>query len=406
MKILFTTDVGDRAGVGGHLYTIRSMVEALAPHADCVVVSLGRARSPGLESLACPKYQVAFGPGISRRGDLSRFMEVVAKEKPDVIHAFDPVSCAFARVASRKAGCGLVLTLCGGPNPAGRFPYSFYPKIPHLVVFSRENERFFMGRHSFRKTRIWRIPQRTNEVPSDPVKVAALRARLDPARLVLLRVGRISPTYGKTAEMSIRLVERLQQDGLPVQLVFLGIIQDPRAEAAILASMGDRGLIVSEADLVARASLVLDAADVVVGTGRGLMEAAARGRILLVPARTGQLPALIDESNWHDIFDANFSERSEIVPWDEELNYRKIKMALLDPEYRRSLSGFSRQLYEDQFSLQRALPQYLALYEAARGPERGRYADLALHWLSMVWRTHARYSTHEAVRPAGERGAS
>jgi len=405
VKILFTTDVGDRAGVGGHLYTIRSMVEALSPHAECVVVSLGRARSPGLESLACPKYQVAFGPGISRRGDLSRFMEVVAKEKPDVIHAFDPVSCAFARVASRKAGCGLVLTLCGGPNPAGRFPYSFYPRVPHLVLFSRENERFFRARRRYRKTRIWRIPNRTNEVQSDPAKVAALRARLDPARPVLLRIGRISLTYGKTAEMSIRLVERLRQDGLPVQLVFLGIIQDPRAEAAIRASLGDLGVIVSDADLVARASLVLDAADVVVGTGRGLMEAAARGRVLLVPARTGQLPALIDESNWQEISDANFSERSEIAPWDEDLNYRKIKSALQDQEYRRSLSAFSRRLYEEQFSLARALPQYLELYEAARRPERGRHVDLALHWLSMAWRTHARYSTHEAARPAGKRGA-
>ena len=406
MKILFTTDVGDRAGIGGHLYSIRAMVEALSPLAQCVVVSLGSAASPGLESLACPKYQVAFGAGILRRSELARFMEVVAKEKPDVIHAFDPLSCAFARAASRKAGCGLLLTMCGGPNPSGRFPFSYYPKIPNLVVFSRENERYFLSKRSFRNTRIWRIPNRTNEVQADAQKVAALRTRLDPARLVLLRVGRISLTYGKTAEMSIRLAKRLQEDGLPVQLVFLGIIQDPRAEAAILASLGDHGVIVSDPDLVARASLVLDAADLVVGTGRGLMEAAARGRVLLVPARTGTFPALIDESNWQEIFDANFSERSEIAPWDEELNYRKIKNALLDPECRKRLSAFSRNLFEEQFSLDRVLPQYMALYAAASRPERGRHVDLTLHWISMMWRTHARWSARGSACPAGKRRTS
>lgn len=390
MKVLFITDVGDRAGIGGHLYTIQTMVEALASRIECVVVSLGGATSPGFEALTCAKHRLAFGRGLFRFAELARFQELVFKEKPDVIHAFDPLSCAFARVAARRARCGLLLTLCGGPNPSGRFPFSYYPQVPRLVVFSAENEAFFRSRRRWRETKIWRIPNRVNEVQIDARKIAALRARLDPARKVLLRVGRISSTYGKTAEMSIRLAKRLAADGVSIQVVFLGVVQDVRAEAAIRRDLDGHGVIVSDPDLVARASAVLDVADMIVGTGRGLMEAASRGRVLLVPARTGVLPALVTEANWRGIFESNFSERSEIVSWDEERNYLEIKKALLDSECWKAHSAFSRTLFESQFSLAQALPDYLALYEEARQPERGRYVDLAVHWFSMMWRAHGR----------------
>lgn len=391
IKVLLTTDVGDTTGIGGHLYSVQALVEALMPHVDCVVVALGCARSPALEALMCPQHRVAFGRGRLRMRERAEFMEIVRRESPDVIHAFDPIAGAFARVAARQAGCGLVLTKCGGPNPAARaFPWSYFPQVPRLIVYSEENEQYFKGRREFAGTRIWRIPNRIGEVRADPAKIEALRARLDPSRPVLLRIGRISPSYGKTAEMSIRLVQRLAADGVQVQLVFLGAVQDVRAEKAIVEALGDQGRVVSDPDLVGQASALLDAGDVVVGTGRGLMEAASRRRILLVPARTGRLPALVDEGNWKGLFDANFSERSQVEPWDEELNYEAIRKALTDPAQRQRLAAFARKLHEDHFAMERVMDLYLAIYEEAKAPERGRAVDLAKHWLWMLWRAQAR----------------
>ena len=391
MKVLFVTDVGDTTGIGGHLYSVQSLVEALSRRIECVMVSLGSVTSPALAALACPQHRMAFARGKFRRAELARFMEIARREKPDVIHAFDPIACAFARVAARRLGCGLLVTKCGGPNPAARaYPWSYFPRVPRLVVFSEENEQYFKSRRGFRGMRIWRIPNRIGAVREDPAKVARLRARLDPAQAVLLRIGRISPSYGRTAEMSLRLVKRLVADGVPVQLVFLGAVQNEAAARSIVDRLGHHGKVISDPDLVAQASAVLDAGDLVVGTGRGLMEAAARGRILLLPARSGQLPALVDESNWQEFFDANFSERSRVAVWDEERNYANIRRALTDPDYRRQLSEFSRKLYEDQFALDRVLELYLSIYEEAREPERGRILDLARHWLWLLWRAQAR----------------
>lgn len=407
VKVLFVTDVGDTTGIGGHLYSVQSLVEALSRRVECVVTSLGSMVSPALAALDCPQHRVAFARDILRRAELARFLEIARREKPDVIHAFDPIACAFARVAARRLGCGLLLTKCGGPNPAARaYPWSYFPRVPRLVVFSEENEQYFKTRRGFRGTRIWRIPNRIGAVRENPDKVARLRARLDPAQAVLLRIGRISPSYGRTAEMSIRLVKRLVADGIPVQLVFLGAVQNEAAARSIVDRLGSHGTVISDPDLVAQASAVLDAGDLVVGTGRGLMEAAARGRILLLPARSGQLPALVDESNWREFFDANFSERSRVAAWDEERNYANIRRALTDPDYRRQLSEFSRKLYEDQFALDRVLDLYLSIYEEARGPERGRFVDLARHWLWMLWRAQARPLAPLAGVTAGEGEAS
>ncbi len=390
MKVLFITDVGDQTGIGGHLYSVQALVAALAPRVECVVVSLGCASSPALESLDCPRHRVVFGSGKLRWAERSRFLEIVQAEKPDVIHAFDPLACALARVAARRFGCGLVLTKCGGPNPAARGPRAYFPRVDRLVLFSAENERYFRSRRRFRKTRIWRIPNRIGAVAPDSGRIAILRSRLDPARPVILRVGRISPSYGKTAEQSLRLVKRLVADGFPAQLVFLGAVQDAATEQSIRQTLGADGILVTDPDLVAQASAVLDACDLVVGTGRGLMEAAARGRVLLVPTRSGQLPALVDEDNWRPLFDANFSERGEVAAWDEERNYANIRTVLQDSGYRRACSEFSRKLYEEQFALERVLDQYLAIYREAAPPGREQGLDLALHWLWLVWRAWKR----------------
>jgi len=397
VKVLFVTDVGDGSGIGGHIYSFQALIRSLLPHIQCVAVTFGSARCPALEPVDCRQYQIPFGIHRLRVRELSRFMDIVRTEKPDVIHAFDPKTGAFARWSALRVGCGLLETKCGGPNPQGRFPHSYFPCVPQLVVYSEENERYFRCQRAYRRMQIRNIPNRIHEFLPDAGKIAALRARVDPRHPVILRVGRISRSYQRTAEKSIRLVRRLVSDGIPAQLVFLGVVHEKAAEQDLRVALKGCGTVVSDPELVKQASSVLDAGDLVVGTGRGLMEAAARGRILLVPARTGQLPTLVDETNWESLFSANFSERSEVAPWDEEANYRAIQQVLRDPEYRQRLSAFSLRLFKDRFSLETVLDQYLALYEEARLRGCCLTTDMAKHWLWMLVRTRRRpYASDES----------
>lgn len=406
MKVLFVTEVGDATGIGGHIYSVQALIRALAPTIDCRTVILGGAPCPALEALPWRPLQIPFQGNRLRLRELARFMDHVRQEKPDVIHAFEPTTCAFARVAAGRLGCGLVYTKCGGPNPLHRFPWSYFPRVPRLIVFSRENEDYFKERRDFRHARIWRIPNRVNEVEPDADKVAALRARLDPARPVILRVGRISPSYEKTAASSIRLVQRLAADGIPVQLVFLGAVHDADAEKRIRDALGEHGVVVSDPEWVGQASALLDAGDLIVGTGRGLMEAAARRRVLLAPTRSGQLPALVNERNWQALFDANFSERSEIPAWDEAQNYADIQRVLTDPEYRLRLATFGRELYEKHFALSGAVDLYRSIYAEAAHPGRRRIVDGLQNWAWMVWRTAGRPQAPAASSCARRSGSA
>lgn len=397
-------DVGDTAGIGGHLYSLQALVAAMIPRAECRVVALGSARCPAFETLDCPRHQIPFGKDRLRLRELAQVMDIVRRHRPDVIHAFDVNSCAFARRAARRAGCGLVMTRCGGPNPEGRFPRMYFPRVRRLVVFSEENRVFFQTDRRFRRARIWHIPNRIGTVAVAQDRIDALRRQLRPGVPVILRIGRISPGYEKTAGQSIRLVKRLAAEGIPVQLVFVGVVQDARTDQAIRAALAGHGEIVSDPEITGQASAILDLGDLVVGTGRGLMEATARGRIALVPTRAGDLPALLTPDNWESLFRFNFSERSEIQAWDEEQNYAAIRRALTDPAYRQELAAFGRAVFAKHFAMSGALARYLAVYEESRAPEAWQFVDPVRHWLWMMIRTRNRAAPAVAAGNSGGGG--
>lgn len=368
------------------MYTLRAHVDALMRHVECAVVGVGAVRSPVLETLRCSVHQI-YARNWSGLRELPQFFKIVRTEKPDVIHAFDTIVYLFSRVAARWCGCGLVLTICGGPNPAGRYPRGYVPLVNRLVLLSEENETFIRSQRRFRKTRVWRIPNRVNEVECDNEKILQVRSRLNASKSVILRIGRFDAFHQKTALQCVRLVRRLSDDGIPAQLVLLGTVQDWQVHNALVEEMGAHGIVITDGDLVKTASAILDVGDLVVGTGRSLMEAASRGRVVLAPVFAASLPALVTETNWRSLFRANFSGRAVPAGWGEDQNYAAISRALTDKAYREQLAAFSRSLFEKHFSLEAAVPQYLAIYRDAKMDEPWRLVDLALHWASVAWRT-------------------
>jgi glycosyltransferase involved in cell wall biosynthesis len=386
VKVLLVTNTGS-TGIGGHLYTVRSHYEALRHAVDCALVGIGAVKSPAFDSLPGRTFHVFFRRGLAHFRELREFLKIVGAERPDVIHTFDSTACAFARVAAWRLGCGLVVTMCGGPNPEGPYPRAYFPQVDRLVLFSEENEQFFTRQPRFRRTKLWRIPNRVNEVVPDAEKIGRLRQRLRPGVPTVLRVGRISGYFGKTAAQAIALVKRLTQEGCPVQMLFVGVIQQAAARAAIDQALGPHGIVVSDAEFVTLGSAIVDVGDFVVGTGRSLMEAAARRRVLLAPTRDGAYPALVSETNWAALFRTNFSERGVVVPWDEEANYQAIRQVVLDPGRRQALAAFSRSLYEQHFALPPVMGRYLQLYGEARPPRSGAVWDLLRHWVWLAWAT-------------------
>lgn len=380
MRVLYVITAGNR-GIGGHLYSLRDLATALSPHVDTGIVAIGRGPSPVFAGLSCPVHYV-HPEDLWRLRPLWALFRLMRQWRPEVVHAFDTVAYGFARIAASLSGVGLLLTQCGGPNPKGIYPRSYFPKAEHLVLFSRENAEFIASRSRFHQTRFHVIPNRVFDVAPNQAAIASIRRRLQSNCCVVLRIGRISEFHLAAALQTIRLVRELNADGVLSKAVFVGTVQDETVKSSLMAAGEGCALVVTDESIVTYAASVLDVGDLVVGTGSNLMEAAARRRVLLAPLACNPLPALVTEENWRQLAQTNFSARGRLDPFDADSNYRSILSAARDFSEREKLGQFARALFEREFSIEGAVPRYLELYRECRVPPK---LDLVDSMLNIVW---------------------
>jgi glycosyltransferase involved in cell wall biosynthesis len=377
MRVMFLI-TAQSTGLGGHLFSLRSLVGALGEHVDCSVVNVGTVPAEPLKSLSVPCAEVLFDrPKIlARLGALSR---IVRRFEPDVLHAFDANSFFFARVVGWRFNKPVVHTKCGGANPVE----SYFPRAENLVLFSVENQEFFAAHPKHREARIKLIPNRVDEVKQNPTRIARVREGLVPGALLFLRIGRLAPAYEPAALQTIALVKRLYQDGIRASFVQIGVVHVRESAERIRAALGEEDRLLTEPEYTRNASEMIDAADFVVGTGRSFMEAASRRRVLLAPLADGEHPALVTPGNWSALFRTNFSPRGEIPGFDIEQNYHAILEAARSPERRDELAAFSRGLFDEHFSIRAAVPTYLQLYRDVKPARRHHPLDTAMHGLKV-----------------------
>ena len=145
---------------------------------------------------------------------------------------------------------------------------------------------------------------------------------------------------------------------------------------ALAAGPEDR--LFTQREMVSRASALIDGADWVVGTGRSLMEAASRGKPLLVPLADAPQPALLGPNNFDRLFGSNFSARSRVPGFRLDENLNSILEAMDSKERLDEIGRFSRRMFEEHFSIATVVPRYLALYDAVGSQARQRLFDTAL----------------------------
>lgn len=347
------------SGHGGHYHSLRDLVEALAPRVDAAIACLGRARPPVLFD---GTLDATFHPWTARAtpATVDALVRRIAAFRPHVVHSFDALALAHARVAAAATRRPLVHTLAGGPSPR-----RVVPRAPDVVLFSRENHDDLAAHPRMKGARLHLLPGRVRPVRVDRERVAGLRATLGlaPGELVMLRINRIVPVYEPVSRNFIDLGRRLRAGGLPVRVVVLGAAEDPAVAARLRAEEGEGVHVVTDPAFTRRAAEVADAADVVLGTGRSLMEAASLGKVLLVPLANRRCPRLLTPETLDELWRCNFSQRSRTAATEEEL-FAAIERTLRDPAARQACAAFARRTWERHFQVD--VPAYVRLYEDAR----------------------------------------
>lgn len=360
-------------GLGGHYRSLRTTVEALSDRLDCVIVNIGPRVSPMLESIAARLDFVPF-TGKEVFSAIWKISCILKQECPDVINSFDVTALFFGRVTGLRHGLPVVHTKCGGGNPRRYFPHA-----DSLIVYSSENLEFFQSKAKFTGTPISVIPNRVKRFNCDPEKIERLREHLVDGGPCFLRINRISSSYEQSMMQCIAMVRRLNQDGHVCQLVIVGNLQDSDVLDRIRKSSDENIHIFMQDDFAVNAKDIIDAADIVVGTGRGFMEAACRGKVLMTPLQGANYPLLVSKENFEKVIRTNFSPRNRIDGFDEEKNYQSIVEAIVNPGERERLGQQSIEFFNSYFNIDNGVETYLGVLESARRSGGIRVFDLLLN---------------------------
>lgn len=359
-------------GVGGHTWDMRTVVEAMKGRFECIIIEIGLARSPVIQSMEVRSYFVRF-IGLNMWSVCRQISKILDSEHVDVLDNYDRSIYSLARIMCIWHRLPLLMTKCGGPRPR-----RYYPRAENLIVYSDEDLGYFERSKHYRHSQIHLIPNRVSLPDSDFAAVSILQKQLNREKKTFLRISRIASDYASSFIQDANLIQRLNSEGYPCQLVIIGAVEDENVLSSVRNRLGDDLFAFTSREYISDAKKLIDLGDFVIGTGRAFMEAAARGRILLTPLSEGKYPLIITNDNFHMAFQTNFSPRNKIRFYDEESNYQTIVRAMRDKDFSERLREEARSYFRNYFDINRVLHAYEGIIENARYLNRRNSLDLFL----------------------------
>src|SRR5690606_34104832 len=146
---------------------------------------------------------------------------IILKEKPDILHSFDHISFLWARLSGNKFKIPYSITKCGGVNPI------YYPYAEHMVLYSEENKLFFQNESKYKNSNLHLIPNRIQKFEIDFDRIRLLQKELGDYKNVFtfLRITRFKAYYHDSSLQLIKLINKLQDDGIKCCLIFIGTVE-------------------------------------------------------------------------------------------------------------------------------------------------------------------------------------
>lgn len=365
---------GVNSGFGGHYRSLRAIAEHLSkcwPQVTSKIVVLGDIPTSAFDGATVEVVQVST-TGKSFVGFAREVLNVARAFAPTHIHSISINAHALGRWAARVTGAKRYMTHPGGPNPARYVPYS-----PDIVCFSEENRSFFAGLSKLRSSRVHLIPQRVSQGAIDRVRMADLRARVGHDRIIILRIARVGLLHESSIMQTLNLAAQLRGNGLDASAVVVGSKEDVDVARRVSAAAGPADLITHDRYFTDNAAELIPIAHGVVGTGRGIVEAALHGKTLFCPLQDAELPVLVTRENYPGLLATNFSARSVIADRSAPSLDKVLAAINLD-------ENVAARLIARELNLDEAVGDYAALYDAPQ-PRRERLLDLIVHtaWIHL-----------------------
>lgn len=350
---IFTMD----QGIGGHYYSLQTIQKEM-PGSRVVVIGY---TPPEVY------YQNCLFLDLNKLGLLEVLNSASAYSgELEVLHAFDEHSYFFARIISFFKRKKIVLTKCGG-KIAG-----YHPQAEDEVFFTQEDADFY----SYRKgARHWVLPNR--------VSIASLKNRecevffeQKSDKVNFLCVARVGGKYKSKILGAIDLVGSLVSKRVDCHLSIIGVpesqsVVDQVRRYVVASNLEVNVSLFLTENFTRDSSRFIHGADIVVGTGRGAMEAMCLGVPTICLVGRDKVPVLVRESNFDRFIYKNFSERVafDVCPYEES---DKIFELIKNSDMRERLRAFYDECARNLFLVDGVCSSYMAVYDKANR-ESGRF---------------------------------
>jgi hypothetical protein len=350
---IFTTSHGN----GGHFYSLVTTAKALSAKFEVIIVNFGFNKSPVIENAELKHYNILMN-NSNIFDSYATFRKIVKRENPSVLHSFCTLSYTFVRIYALLHPIKTILTKCGGPNPKGYFPFT-----RELILYSQENYDYFLRKRKFRSANLYLIPNRVLEPKTDLNRIDTLKRllKISDNHKVFLRIGRISMHYKTSIFQSIELINDINNKGYHAILLLIGSVQDKEVADEIEKASNNYVFLINDSRFTGNASEIIDIADFVIGTGRSLMEAASKSKILLTPNNKSSYPVLVTEHNFGDLIKTNFSPRNSI-PQNDQDTLNTIINLFTDSDESNNLEKNSLTYFKEEFDVSAKTDKYNELY--------------------------------------------
>ena len=330
-----------------------------------VVVSSGGTLVQELQKEGIPHYRLPVGQkSIFALSLVPRIVEVIRKERIDVVHARSRVPAWIAWLAAREARIPFVTTCHGYYSAHGMSQVMGWGK--RVIVPSQVIARHMIEDFGVPPERIVLIPRGVDLVqfPFHPQKYEGA----PPKVFRILNLGRFSPIKGQLE--FLRAIHILRQKGLALEVWLAGSegkgktkytreIQETIRQLGLAQAVKFLGTRRDVAELLQKADLLVLSSLVPESFGRVLIEAGATGTAC-VATRLGGVLDIIEDGK----------EGLLVPPREEAAMADAIQNLLQDREKARQMTRRLREKVERQFSLDQMVEKTLEVYREVNREKR------------------------------------
>lgn len=357
MNILFLISSKDK-GAGGHYNSLYQVSLEVSKKHKVKIILLGKGKSPIVESSPFFSRQIKIGHGLKDFKTLKRKLNKETKDfTPDIVHCFDTDSLNSVLLSRSLKNVPKVLNKCGGRNPLK----NNYQHADAIVVFSKENQDWFLSNKNYEDSRIYLIPNRVRKLNRLSKEKQVEKASSD--KLTFVRVSRLGGAYEHTLKQTYNLLDKLSEKHA-VELFVIGRVQDQERFDALVKLAREKKYEVNfiTDERAYKGSDFLYLADFVVGTGRSFMEATSLSIPTLTPAKNTEIPILIDKENVENFLATNFSERNVAPNNSEVQTLNEIDRIKKDSAYRESFANQTKEVFDEYFGTDKISEKYENVY--------------------------------------------